>query len=223
MAWFRKNYANLRTHIPEYEQEDYTPDSIWLETHQWVFLFLYDELQRSRSKYDMIKEDSVFMYTAFTEERDYVLWKKRLGEESFPIALRGADKLFTGSGITSRPIWKMPSGDIGPATLGRVKGEIHAIRPDRFWKALDKHYLNGVEFQRERVSVLIPYSVGGERFLKKRRAHMYVGIKDYWSKQLDGGLLFKTVNIYAPKTKWVDGTEMGMYYQYGRLEYETNF
>jgi hypothetical protein len=222
LDWLNKNR-------PDPYQEDLTPDFPWLERHEWVYLFVYGEDQRFGRKYDLIKEESFFRATAFTQNDQFAMWKKKLGEETLAIPIEGADRVWDGNGVTSRKLYKMKTTEQKPGVLGRIKGEWHQVRP---WviETLDKAYLNGVEFKRERVKLLVPYRIqqGGvgvdhNEFIKVVKCWMYVGIKDYWIKQLDGGMDFMPVGAYAPRTNVIDGTRIGTYYAYTRLEDETNF
>lgn len=206
---FRKKYDFkwLRNVLPLQNQFEYTPDRLWLERHPFVWLFVYDEMMRGRSLYHLIGEDSVYGGVAFTSP-DWTMWKKKLGEESFAISMNG-------SSLGKR---------------GRVKGEIHLIRPHVLWNTLDKRMLNGVEFRRERVHVFVPYhlqhggmSIDSNEFVQELRVHMYVGIPEVWNNQIDNGYLFSPVARYKPRVNWVDGHVMGEYYFYSRLEYATNF
>lgn len=210
---FKKAYQQkhdfkwLRNVLPLQNQFDYTPDRIWLERHPFVWLFVYDEMLRDRSLYHLIQEESVYGGVAFTSS-DWTMWKKKLGEETFPIALNG-------SSVGRR---------------GRIKGEIHLVRPHVFWSLLDKRFLNGVEFRRERVKVLVPYHIQSQgvtidhnEFVKELRVHMYVGISEYWNNQIDGGFMFSQVKQFKPNVTWADGHKMGEYFYYSRLEYGTNF
>jgi len=214
----------IQRDIPAYTGENYTPDRLWLERHEWVYMFFYDETMLNRKNYKFIREDSFRLWQAFTANDKFVMWKKRLGTETFPIPLEGADKIYDGPGVTSVRLNKLGPERIKATVMGRIKGEIHAVRPHVLWNTLDRHYLNGLEFRRERVKLIVPYRIkeSNDEFLKTIKAHMYVGIKDYWSPQLDGGLLYSTVGAFAPNKRIVDGTRIGIYYHYSRLEYGTN-
>ncbi|MDE1830346.1 MAG: hypothetical protein KGI25_08485 [Thaumarchaeota archaeon] len=220
----------VRENIPSRSQVEYTPDFMWLERHEWCLIFFYDEMMSNRRLYEkFIKEDSLNLGKAFTNSCDWSLWKKKLGTETFPIALEGADRVYSGPGISSVKLNRMDPSKVTQGILGRIKGEVHAIRPHIFWKELDKHYLNGVDFTRQRVSVLIPYhirqgsqTIDHNEFIQELRVWMYVGNRDYWINQLDGGLLYSPVGAFKPKIKWIDGHDIGTYYHYSRLEYDTN-
>lgn len=224
----QKLFTEGTSFIPPYDRHEYTPDFPWLERHEWVLLFVYDEMMLNRNNYDAIRENSFSLATAFTKDSDFVMWKKKLGDASFPIPLRGADRVYNGPGVTSRKLIGMGHGEVRPGIMAPIKGELHAIKPSLFWNKLDKDYFNGLEFVRERVKVLVPYrfqmgsvSVDHNEFVKQITCHMYVGNKNYWIDQLDGGLDFSPVGCFALK-------EMGemkhrLYYNYSKLEYETNF
>lgn len=197
--------ANLSDAVSD--KMERTPDYLWLERHEWRLLFVYDEMMHSRRLYHLIGEDSINLGKVFTETEDWSVYKKLLGEETFPIAFKS---------------------NIGVPR--RVKGELHAVRPHLFWNCLDKRFLNGTEFKRERVKVLFPYRVivpggvaHGEEFIQRVSAFMYIGVPEYWEPQIDNGFEFKAVSAFNPKVRWIDGKEMNTYYYYSRLEDETNF
>lgn len=197
----------LRNKLPLHQTPDYTPDHLWLERHEWCLLFVYDEMQLNRRKYDLIREDSVNLGKAFTCP-NWNMFKKKLGDETFPIALY----------------------DMNLAPKCRIKGELHAIRPHLFWEVLDKKYFNGIEFRRERVKLIRPYhlqekgvTIDHNEFIAETRAHMYVGINEYWLDQIDAGYLYSPVKTFSPKVKLADGHILGDYYCYSRLEDATNY
>ena len=189
------------------DKVDFTPDRLWLERHEWRLLFVYDEMMHSRRLYHLIGEESINLGKAFTADEGWVMWKKKLGEETFPIAMQ--------------------------SSLGqqrRVKGEIHAVRPHVFWNLLDRRMMNGIEFRRERVPLIVPYhvqergvTIDHNEFVQPVKAYTYVGVKEYWEPQLDGGYMFSPVQAFKPKVNWVDGHVLKSYYYYSRLEDATNF
>ena len=201
----------LAEHLPKLllpkDNRDLTPDRLWLERHEWRLLFVYCDIMHNRRLYHMIAEDSINLGGAFTETEDWVMYKKKLGEETFPIALKS---------------------DLG--IQRRIKGEIHAVRPHLFWNLLDKRFLNGAEFRRERVKLWVPYhiqhsgvTIDHNEFIQRLSAFMYVGVPEYWEPQLDAGYSFAPVGAFKPNVDWVDGKKMNSYYHYSRLEDATNF
>lgn len=204
-VWLAENLPKL---LHPKDNRDLTPDRLWLERHEWRLLFVYCEMMHSRRLYDLIREDSINLGKAFTATEDWTMFKKKLGEETFPIAFQSK---------------------IGKQR--RIKGEIHAVRPHLFWNLLDKRFLNGAEFKRERVKLWVPYHVqhngvsinAYNEFIQPLTAFMYAGITEYWEPQIDDGFEFKPVSAYQPNANWVDGKKMNSYYYYSRLEDETNF
>ena len=220
----------IKENIPDPNLPSNTPDLIWLEGAQWRLVFLYDELMKNRRLYEeLIGKDSVCLSNAFTKGTGLALWKKRLGEESFPIALEGADKIPAQRGISSVRLSKMGPKELSKGILGRIKGEVFAV-PVPVLKKLDNHYENGLLFNRERVRVLVPYhlqyssqTIDHNELILEVRVWMYVGIKEHWSKELDGGYLYQPVGAYAPHVNWVDGHRIGVYYYYSKQEDGSNY
>ena len=177
---------------------EYTPDMWRLNRYEWQRLFVPDEMQRGFYRYPLIQEDSFFRARGFTEE-SYVMYKKKLGEATYAITLPG-------------PVFNDPIAHIG--------GQVHYVRPHVF-KELDRLKLNGLHFERKRVSILVPFreqvtnrTAGHER-VRRANAWMYVGIPDYWVPQLDGGYLFDRVKKFNCKSKFVSD-----YYLFSKLEYD---
>ena len=120
------------------KQTEFTPDVARLEEYEFQFLFCPDETMRGGKDYPLI-EDSAFIGHAFTR-KSYEFWLKDLGEFSFGIPLEETPT----SGIIGN--WPKPH---------KIKGEIHLIRPHQFF-ALDMKRMNGVQFIRKRVHLLLP-------------------------------------------------------------------
>ncbi len=196
----RQHYSRSEmAFIDEANREvEYTWDEWRLSRYEWQRLFIPDEMQRGYYRYPLIAEKSYFAYRAFTEE-SFTLWKKKLGAATYAIALPEAK-------------YNIPLAHIG--------GQVHIVRSEVF-KELDKLKLNGVHFERKRVSVLIPFreqvtgrAAGHER-VRRKYCHMYVGIPDYWNQQLDGGYYFSPCRrIENPHSKFVSD-----YYLFSKLEY----
>jgi len=180
----------------EIEREtDFTPDIWRLERYQFQLMFIYGEMMRQHQMHSMVEEFSVPLAKGFTQGK-YSLWKKNLGNVSFPIAL---DVPFSG------------------APLEAIKGELYAIQTSQYIN-LDKFKLNGYHFLRQRVPIVIPYrEIGGYEQSTKIQAWMYVGISDYWVEQLDAGYLFSPVRVFKPSKAWTD-----KYYYFSIMEYESN-
>lgn len=198
----------------------YTYDAPLLETQRRWLVFVYDgfqmhhplhkkivELGALNMNKDVNRDDPVHGYTVSR----MVLWK-HMGKRVFPVPLYGVHKHFQ-----NRPKWDLTGGQ-GFA----VKGQLFSLD----WKGiaeLDEFYKNGVEYQRHRVHVLIPYhyeleDTDGRISTSLRHetiinAYMYVGVQSYWDEHLDGS--FAPVKVFPPKR----GNPP--YYWFTNLEYKT--
>lgn len=163
----------------------FTPDLSKLELQTKVLVFVYNEMQSSHEKNWRVSNGGLFCGTAFTYE-PFVMWKKNLGEDTFPFILRT----------------RFRNDD-----MCRVKGEIWAMDPEHVID-LDNYMLNGIEFVRERLDLIYPFrevvwkKEGGKQtsHLKhhKLSAEVYVGVPDYWNELIDGGLLYSKVKRFEP-------------------------
>jgi hypothetical protein len=175
------------------EEAKYTPDLWNLTRRQRHNLFVCDEFMMGLPRHSEISEDAVRCAVAFTS-KDFCMWKKKLAEASFPIVLPP-----TGTEHTS---WK-------PA---RVKGTIYSV-PSKTLIKLDTFKLNGVQFSRQRLDVVIPnrrLTVVKGRELRSIAWHeipvgfdhvpvwAYIGIPQFWEDQLDGGYSFSPVKLFTP-------------------------
>lgn len=122
----------------------YTPDMTVLEQGPYQLVFLCDDMKRAHNKHGLIEEQSRRVSRGFTYDK----FDFRVGNATGK-ALPFADK----DGL-------------------RVKGEIYAVRSEMMPR-LDNHYLNGVEFVRVRLQVLVVgrnhqlMSIGNEEFLRE--------------------------------------------------------
>jgi gamma-glutamylcyclotransferase (GGCT)/AIG2-like uncharacterized protein YtfP len=166
---------------------DYTPDILDLERRKRVCVFVYDDMKMGGKLHEYVQETSITgrwpLYTAYTVDPFYV-WRKDLGEESFPVAL--ADQVSSAVKFADRK---------GPA---RIEGEVYCIRPSQIVK-LDFLRENGLQFFRKEVDVYIPHS----KVIYSQRqplpalhdparqtfpAFIYIGNGYYWDQQLGGVL-----------------------------------
>jgi hypothetical protein len=195
--WQKYDKSILKVLQSAADAVEYTPD-MWRECRfEWRRLFIPDEMQRGFYRYPLIQENSWFRARAFTEE-SFTMWKKKLGEASYAIVLPQA---------------------YSNVPLAHIGGQLHYVRPNLF-KELDKLKLNGLQFIRRPVSVMVPFreqvssrTAGHER-VRRCYAFMYVGIADYWNRELDGGYYFEPVRRYESKSAFVKD-----YYLFSKLEY----
>lgn len=188
-----------------------TPDVWVLGQFEYQLVFMYGTSQRGHAQHDLVSSLGAFAATTYTDDR-FTLWKKRLGTESYPIALQSSG--------WKRPDWNTPA-------KARVQGELYAVPRSTIYE-LDKHYRNTLWFERVRVPLVLPYKelyeiVGGtpiqqkihealgrpalmrevtsEIGIKLVRAWMYIGKPDYWDDQL--GHHFTPVKQYHSRVGWL--------------------
>jgi len=182
-SWFQKKM----------EETLFTPDSLDIGNRKVTRMFIYDEMLPGRHRFDLIDALGTRRATAFTLDK-FVLWRTKMGKESYPVPLTGK--------YTSYP----------PATPMAVKGEIWDIFSPQVFE-LDSWKLNGVEFLRQRVYLILPYrdrfkfpmQVGKDMvktYLSPQKeqivsAEMYVGIPEHWEDMLTDYHL-RPVKHYTP-------------------------
>ena len=101
----------------------------------------------------------------------------------------------------------------------KIKGELWKVPSNHFY-SLDKFMGNGRVFRRSRVLLEVPlkmlYRNGAhthiERIIPNQEAYMYVGIKEFWEPQLDGGYYFQPMTIFN------NSSLNRKYYCYTKLE-----
>lgn len=176
----------------------YTPDFRLIEqtSHQNVFVYGRDMTNRPEFNASVSERQ----YTAFTLPQ-FSLWEKKLGKESYPVALKShLQKNLIVDGI-----------DRQLAPTNRIKGEVHKIQATHLYK-LDKMRENGVQFQRMRVAVVVPYRTLKVQTLKQssmevhiesHMAWMYVGLPEYWEEQLDAGYTCKPSPIIRARNEYI--------------------
>jgi gamma-glutamylcyclotransferase (GGCT)/AIG2-like uncharacterized protein YtfP len=164
----------------------YTPDMWQLQQKVNHHVFLYgDTMEGHRNHYKYIS-NSPFLGIAYTVPHSFIMWKKAIGEESFPLVLQGV----------SHPAVKP----------NRVRGELYDLSPQQVIK-LDEYMLNTVQFNRVRLKVVVPHTRivrfdpehGESRLVETKGIYppvecwMYVGRTDYWEDLLDGGFHYPVV------------------------------
>lgn len=208
-----------------------TPDLWWLGKRHLQLIFVYGTQMRGHPQHELIDQHSVYAATTYTDGK-FSLWKKKLGKESFPIAIEGSTPLPDGHLAAG---WKPPTWALPPRA--RIQGELYAIDTQQLI-ALDKHYQNTLEFQRKRVPLVIPYKklyripgsamqqqiaeqMGGrfkdevvtsENDVATVKAWMYIGKSEYWTDQSDH--LFSPGNTFRSRVGW-----LGDYYAFTKEEY----
>lgn len=214
--WFARNS----------EHSEYTPDLHKLEQHEFQNVFIYGQHKRGLPYNEFL--GGIWRATAYTEDR-FTLWNDRFTAD----VINGPDGPVTP--VADQTALALPSAFFN-APERRIQGEIFSLNVKEIME-LDKHMMNGVEFNRERVTLILPYRE--KRFFKERehanqfngkdtgrsiamthvlestqRAWMYIGNLDYWKPRLDGGYRFTLCRAFKRKTPGQED-----YYNYTELEY----
>ena len=123
-------------------------------------------------------------------------------------------------------------------TVAPIRGELYAMRPEQII-TIDKHKQNGVQFNRERIQLRIPYHIQKKDWDKtvqlaelKVSAWMYIGNLDYWGSILNKGIkikskvsgisricgnaVFSSIKTFIPHNPLLEE-----YYYFTPLEYDT--
>lgn len=177
----------LNTLASKYEHM--TPDIVELQNTALNFVFVPDECMMLMPKHALVSKTNFYPFcTAYTSE-PFLFLQKDLGKESHPVALRDPSIEVK----NELPPWM--------AQALRIRGEIFGLSGSDFID-LDKHKLNGVQFDRVRVKVNVPYikryshtetSENGvvqisysssKDMLTSIDAWMYVGKPEFWLPQL---------------------------------------
>ena len=178
----------------------HTPDAAILEESEFQLLFICGTMMHNRAEYSKIEKNSEFLWRAFTYENFSFFCRTLPKDTPLPIPL---------------------SVDTPLAPRVKIFGEVHKIKSE-FIKELDILMANRVQFQRQKVKVMIPgrwrvneenHDVSGKALPKVllgkkgliapetihlRNMWMYVGIPGYWEPLLDGGYFFQKVTTKLP-------------------------
>lgn len=154
-----------------------THDLCELERQNFVLLFIYDEMMKGRLHNVLLGEGSFKIATAVTKD-DFYLCKNTEGDSIRVIMLRHYPQ-------SSKP----------------VQGELWAIHPSSII-TIDKYKVNGVQFKRNKIDVVIPYKKGKvahKEFYKTVSVFAYIGRDSYWKDLIDGGYNYSPVRTFKHK------------------------
>ena len=162
------------------EHTRFTPDVHLLETKDCCKLFVCDNLMQGHPEHELLGHNIRLVPAAYTVD-PFTLWTKKLGLASYAVPLR--EPTFSKTNLLS-------PADRGVAT--RIRGSLHIVRPYQFTDVLDRHYQNGIEFERVRVQITWPYRerhwdiVDQTTFSAEKigitEAYMYVGVREFWDQ-----------------------------------------
>lgn len=196
-----------------HQQYKLTPDLWYLEQHARQLIFIADDLKYGKPNHKLIEDHVPIQPDCYTLQ-PYTVYNKDLGDHSFPLPFEeGIDFGIHG--------WHKPE-------LARIKGELYALPSDLFWKVLDIHKQNTVQFTRRRVSITLPYRtvtysndpsdpawskipVISKDNLRTCRAWMYEANPEYWDDYIGVSLGTRAVPLYEHNTPkvWI-----GKYYKF---------
>lgn len=177
----------------------HTPDIATLQLRKEVFLFVYNELMSEHSPHHKCLGEAEFQGKGYSLDV-YSMWRKNLGNQSFPIVLKGLKEGPTPTKISSRKLKDIGPGLTTDVKQGHIKGEVYKVTPQQVIE-LDERYENTVQFRRVEASFVIPHyvcNVVGDKIIPKattfiRHAYMYLGNLDYWHELLDNGVFYSVV------------------------------
>jgi hypothetical protein len=203
----------------------FTPDVALLEERSHWRVFVCD---RHMSDLDNALDAKRHGF-AFTND-GFKLYRRNLGKDSNAVP-------FVQELYETNPDWNKGQGLVRVGDVARIKGEIFIASTEKL-KELDRVYCNGVQYQRVRVSVLVPYHetewypeyykapVELQKMFNHRRiilrsekrfynvtAWMYVGVPTYWDDFPH--YMLKYVDVYRARNERV-----GWYYHFTKKDYE---
>lgn len=182
----------------------YTKDMMVLQQYKDHLIFIPCDMKRGKGNHHFL-EDAKAYGLGYTRSK-YTMYKKNLGDLSFPIPLPETHS-------TPRIYGKHFTG-----VSARIRGEMYFVTAETI-KELDTYKRNGVEFERILTQIVYPYREvydqtnrdSGEFELHLTpeltylmSAWMYVGLPEYWNEYLDAGALFSPCNLYPSRKKWMD-------------------
>ena len=178
--------VDLQTKQELHEKYLFTPDISRLQWYDNHLVFLYNECQKGQRAWDKFAFQK--QCAGFTQSPDYVMYKKSLGKETYPFAIKiTTDQILGRSSFLGQPA--KISGQLVKACTSTVVD-------------LDKYCLNTVCFERSKVIVDIPYRTRGtktgkqfsEQRIAKVSAWMYVAKDSFWLPEINR---HKQVKLYT--------------------------
>ena len=216
----RQNFENL-TSLVEIDRltPQHTPDMWKLEEVGYTWVFVCDECQAGHRKHDLVEGGASGMepfFAGYTAEKMGFLIK-RLEKMSFPIPFKDLSD-------NELPVWM--------GKERRIRGEMYGMTAEMI-KKLDDYKQNGVQFERMRVNINVPYykkkrirsqtyngtwSVDYQRskdYIVTIPAMMYIARPEYWMDQLkdkNGCFNFDPVKTWSVDRIWIKE-----YFEYRRF------
>jgi len=203
----------LREATPEY-----TPDMARLSRYKRQLLFVPDEMMLNHKASPLLGKFAELRAVALTAEENFVLWRKDSGIESEAVPMQGGwqEQYLRNMRMNGEPMFP----------YARIRGELYSVTPSRFI-TLDNYKRNGVEFERRRVDLVIPYrlklnkNTSSEQYLQPVKAWMYLGVPDFWSDFIKSPM-FHPVDVIKPNNPKLGLLPMRNYYYFHRLLYNND-
>lgn len=200
----------------ELDATKFTPDIAILEEYEWQLYFATDETKKDHLKHSLVGAESEYKFPGFTQQ-GYNYWDHQAPFlPPIPMKATSPENLL--------PFFP---------PVAKIKGEVYAIRPQRFLE-LDRYKQNTVEYQRERVRLIVPYrkvlwlkdhnldpAFGvQEVFARSRyagssiktseervaiiRAWMYIGKPEFWDPLISAYDYTSVETFHAKNRRWCD-------------------
>lgn len=123
-----------------YEATKFTPDIAKLEKYAWQLIFVTDQLKEGHLHNAKLGPEASYRFPAFTQQ-GFHYWDTPIPFLP-PVPMKVE--------YTINPVKGFPP-------IAKIKGEVHLIRPQQFM-TLDRYKQNTVEYQRERIKLVVPYT-----------------------------------------------------------------
>jgi len=178
-----------------------TPDLWYLNQHARQLVFIADDFKRGHRRHELIEGQEPIHPSCYTAD-SFTCYKKDLGVHSFPLPFeKHIDFQIHG--------WYKPE-------LARIQGELYALPSHFLWKVLDIEKENGLQFNRTRVSITVPwrevkYNIDpnvwvskiptiSRDYIRTIRAWMYIARPEYWDDYVGVALGTRAVDLYEHDT-----------------------
>lgn len=186
---FGPKFPSMDWHLEKVAEVARTPDLHEIEQQKQHFLFVCDDLMTGHRRHHLL-DGSKRRAWAFTKA-PFSVWKRKAAKDTSVIPFEGPSPLV-------------------PNCV--IKGEVHFV-PTSIIKLLDDHKVNGVQFIRKRVRIVIPHRewyydedmklVHSSREIRQHLSpFMYVAAPDFWNDHWNTDT-FNKVNLTA--WSWAKG------------------
>lgn len=153
------------------EETKFTPDIAILEEYEWQLYFAPDETKKDHVKHGLLGDEREYKFPGFTQ-KGYHFWQSQAPFNP-PIPMHTAE-------VNISPFFP---------PVAKIKGEVYAIRPQRFL-SLDRYRQNTVEYQRERIRLIVPYRK--VVWLKDHNLDPAFGVQELFARSAYNGSSIKT-------------------------------